>query len=153
MERRKEMRYIQYYVGSAAPKLILPPAPKKKSSLPKDRKEKTYTFPVDPLALAGIVVSAAMLVLMVVGFLQLRTARQELAQMTNYVNALQAENVRLDEKYHESYDLEMVENAALGLGMIPVEEAQHITIAVEKPVQQDITLWERISSFLVGLFA
>ena len=103
--------------------------------------------------MAGIVVSAAMLVLMVVGFLQLRTARQELAQMTNYVNALQAENVRLDEKYHESYDLEMVENAALGLGMIPVEEAQHITIAVEKPVQQDITLWERISSFLVGLFA
>ena len=48
MERRKEMRYIQYYVGSAAPKLILPPAPKKKSSLPNDRKEKTYTFPVDP---------------------------------------------------------------------------------------------------------
>ena len=153
MARRKEMRYIQYYTGTAAPKLIPQQPQKKKSSLPKERKQKSYTIPVDPLALGGIVVSAVMLVLMVVGFVQLRAARQELTQMTSYVNTLQAENVRLEDTYHEGYDLEMVESAALGLGMIPVEEAEHITISVDMPVERDVTLWERISSFLVGLFA
>lgn len=153
MARRKEMRYIQYYVGTAAPKLIPQQPKKKKSSLPKEYKQKSYTIPVDPLALGGIVVSVAMLILMVVGLVQLRTARQELAQMTSYVNTLQEQHAKLEDTYEAGYDLEKVESAALGLGMIPIEEAEHITISVEKPIDNEISLWDRIGNFLVGLFA
>ena len=78
MARKQESRYIQYYVGTAAPKL-LPQQPKKnKTKLPKVYKQQSYTVHVDPLALGGILVSAVMLILMVVGIFTLRTARQEL---------------------------------------------------------------------------
>lgn len=147
------MRYIQYYVGTAAPKLIPQLPQKKKSSLPKERKQKSYTIPVDPLALGGIVVSAVMLILMVAGFVRLGSAQRELAQLTSYVNTLQEENAKLEDTYEAGYDLEMVESAALGLGMIPIEEAERITISLDEPVQQDLSLWARIGIFLEGLFA
>ena len=68
MARKQESRYIQYYVGTAAPKLV-PQLPKKnKTKLPKVYKQQSYTVQVDPLALGGIVVSVVMLVLMAVGF-------------------------------------------------------------------------------------
>lgn len=153
MARRKEMRYIQYYTGTAAPKLI-PQQPKKnKTSLPKVYKQKSYTIPVDPLALGGIVVSVVMLVLMVAGMVQLSSAQRELAQMTSYVNTLQEQHAQLEDTYEAGYDLEMVESAALGLGMIPIDEAEHITISVEKVTVQEVSVWDRIGNFLVGLFA
>ena len=153
MARRQENRYIQYYVGTAAPKLI-PQLPKKnKTSLPKAYKQQSYTVHVDPLALGGIVVSVVMLVLMIVGMVQLHGAKQELTQMTSYVNTLQTTHVELENKYEEKYDIETIEKAALGLGMIPIEEAEHITIRVPVQEEQSTGVWERIGSFLTGLFA
>jgi hypothetical protein len=37
--------------------------------------------------------------------------------------------------------------------MIPVEQAQHITISVSQEPIRENTLWERIHFFLDGLFA
>ena len=108
---------------------------------------------VDPLALGGILVSAVMLILMVVGIFTLRNARQELHTVQEQVSTLQSQNLQLEEDYRSRYDLETVKEAALGLGMIPVEEAQHITISVSAEEFQENTLWERINIFLDGLFA
>ena len=153
MARKQESRYIQYYVGTAAPKLV-PQQPKKnKTKLPKVYKQQSYTVQVDPLALGGILVSAVMLILMVVGIFTLRNARQELHTVQEQVSTLQSQNLQLEEDYHSRYDLETVKEAALGLGMIPVEEAQHITISVSAEEFRENTLWERINIFLDGLFA
>ena len=154
MARRNELRYIQYYVGTAAPKLI-PQQPKKKNktSLPKVEKKKSYTVPVDPLALGGILVSVAMLILMVVGFAELRTCKQELAQMSQSVQMLHERNADLQEEYADKCDLEVVEKAAVGLGMIPADEVEHITISVTEPETHGTTIWERIGVFLEGLMA
>lgn len=152
MARRKEMRYIQYYSGTAAPKL-LPQPPKSKTCLPKPVKQQSYTIHVDPLAVGGILVSAIMLILMILGFAQLGEARQELAQVTTYVNTLQAENKRLEDDYRAGYDLETIESAALGLGMIPMEEARHMTISLGEPETEDVSAWIRFTGFLTGLFA
>ena len=62
-------------------------------------------------------------------------------------------NLQLEEKYHSRYELDEVKEAALGLGMIPIEEAQHITISVPQETAQKNTLWESINIFLDGLFA
>ena len=153
MARRQESRYIQYYVGTAAPKLV-PQLPKKnKTKLPKVYKQQSYTVQVDPLAVGGILVSAVMLVLMVVGIFTLNIARKEMYTMQERVDALQSQNLQLEETYHSRYDLETVEAAALGLGMIPVEEARHITISVPHEEIREDTIWERIDIFLDGLFA
>ena len=153
MARRQESRYIQYYVGTAAPKLV-PQLPKRnKTKLPKVYKQQSYTVQVDPLALGGIVVSVVMLVLMLVGMATLGNAQKELAAAQARVDALQSQNLQLEETYHSRYDLDTVEKAALGLGMIPVEQAQHITISVSQEPLRENTLWERIHFFLDGLFA
>ena len=153
MARRQESRYIQYYVGTAAPKLV-PQLPKKnKTKLPKVYKQQSYTVQVDPLALGGIVVSVVMLVLMLVGMATLGNAQKELAAAQARVDALQSQNLQLEETYHSRYDLDTVEKAALGLGMIPVEQAQHITISVSQEPLRENTHWERIHFFLDGLFA
>ena len=153
MARKQESRYIQYYVGTAAPKLV-PQLPKKnKTKLPKVYKQQSYTVHVDPLALGGILVSAVMLVLMLVGFVTLANAQKELQTVQAQVDALQSQNMQLEQDYHARYDLETVEEAALGLGMIPIEEAQHITISVSQEQLRETTLWERLNIFLDGLFA
>ena len=152
MARRNEMRYIQYNLGSAAPKLF-PQPKKKKTTLPSVQKKQSYTFYVDPLAVGGILVSVVMLVLMMVGFAQLHSAKQELALMTKSVNVLHEENAELQEKYEKQCDLETVEKAALGLGMIQKSEAQHITISVAHQEAQSLSFWSRIGVFLQGLMA
>ena len=153
MARKQESRYIQYYVGTAAPKLV-PQLPKKnKTKLPKVYKQQSYTVHVDPLALGGILVSAVMLVLMLVGFVTLANAQKELQTVQAQVDALQSQNMQLEQDYHARYDLETVEEAALGLGMIPIEEAQHITISVSQEQLRETTLWERLNIFLDGLCA
>ena len=152
MARRQQSRYIQYYVGTAAPKLV--PQPKKnKTTLPKEYKQQSYTIHVDPLALGGIVVSVVMLILMMVGIVQLASAQKDLNRMTEYVNSLQAQNVQLEQDYYSRYDLETVEKAALSMGMIPAEEAQHITISVPAEETWESSFWGRFHMFLEGLFA
>jgi len=153
MARRYESRYIQYYLGTAAPKLIPLRTKKNKTSLPEEYKAQSFTIRVDPLALGGIVVSVAMLVLMILGMVQLHSAKQELVQMTNYVNSLQDTHASLKADFAEKYDIETIEKAALGLGMIPAEEAEHITIYVPIQEEQPTGIWSRIGSFLTGLFA
>lgn len=152
MARRNEMRYIQYNLGSAAPKLF-PQPKKKKTTLPSVQKKQSYTFYVDPLALGGILVSVVMLVLMMVGFAQLHSAKQELAQMTISVDALHEKNAVLQEKYEKQCDLETVEKAAIGLGMVPKSEVQHITISVAQQETQTLSFWNRIGVFLQGIVA
>jgi hypothetical protein len=153
MARKQESRYIQYYVGTAAPKL-LPQQPKKnKTKLPQVYKQQSYTVHVDPLALGGILVSVVMLILMAVGMFTLDVAQKELKAATESVDTLQSLYLQLEEKYHSRYELDEVREAALGLGMIPMEEARHITISVPEETAQENTLWESINIFLEGLFA
>ncbi len=152
MANKYRSRYIQYYAGSEAPKLVFPKPRRPKTSLPKEVKQQSYTFWVDPLALGGIVVSVLLCVLMVVSYVTLQQEKAELEQVTAYVTALQTHNKDLEKDYAAGYDLEMIQQAALGLGMIPMEEAEHIRISVEKPAPEESS-WQRLTRFLTGLFA
>ena len=109
---------------------------------------------MDPVALLGIVVAVAMLLMMAVGVSQLRVEQEKCAVMEDYIQRLEICNRQLEEEYVASCDLEAVEKTALALGMIPAEQATCTTITVE-PVQaqEQVTLWSRIGTFLTGLFA
>lgn len=156
MARQAEVRYVNFYnVGSTAYKLDTVSAPKKQAMpLPKQRKLKKTVLRVDPVAAFGMALSFVMVIMMVVGLFRLGTAQKESAQMQAYVQQLEAENKVLDAKYHAAYDPDEIRQVATQMGMVPIEQVQHIQISVPEiqPVQTP-SAWDRVYTFLAGLFA
>ena len=129
MTGRAEIQYIRFNVdGNAARKItVVPPVEFAPIPVRKYRRKRIY---VDPVAIMGMVVAVAMFISMGVGLLQYRNDQESLAQMENYVLALQAENNRLEKAYEDSYNLAEVERTALALGMIPRDQAQTVSLSM-----------------------
>ena len=153
---KTESRYIQFYTaGSSACKVELrreqdwAPLPAAK---PKEKK----VILVDPVAIVGFLVAVSMLLLMAVGINRLNTTRQEVVVLEHYVAQLAEENKTLSQTYTDGYDLEVVRMKALDMGMVPAERIPKTSIHVEAPVvetEAEVTVWNRISTLLTGLFA
>lgn len=154
MAQRIDVQYIQFYThGNAAPR-IAPAAPIETMKLPKAKKRKVQRVYVDPVATLGIIVAVCMLIMMAAGVSRLQKEQQETDALERYVELLQQENEKLEAKYMSQRDLQEVEKTALALGMIPKEQAQQISIQVELPEPpEQVSLWNRIGTFLSGLFA
>lgn len=157
MVRKPDIQYVhEFYVhGSEARVIEFKPRRKIiKTVLPKVAPDKTIRIGVDPLAVCGVIVAAALLVMMLVGAVDFMKAQDAYQTASNQVIALQNENVRLSQKYRESYNLEDIARAAESLGMIPIEEAEIVYINPVVPVREpEPTLWENIIWFVEGLFA
>lgn len=130
MARKMEVQYIRYYSDGSAAHKLEPKLPFKKfTQKPRRKKQTQLVIPIDPLAVIGLVLAAIMLVLMIVGTVELKAARQQQAQMESYLLTLTQNHGELQQEYANGYDLAEVEEYALALGMIPVEEAEHISLA------------------------
>lgn len=150
MAQRLDVQYVNYYTAGSSALKIAPAIPLKTVELPKRKKIKRIIVRIDPVAVAGILMAAVMMVLMVVGVSQLISVRNAEVSMASYVDALQAENEELCAAYEAGYDPQDVEKTALALGMVPAEQVQQVTIQVEKPVAEES---ENFFTFLTGLFA
>ena len=156
MERKPEIQYVgQFYVyGSEARQLEEKKRRQAKTSLPMAQLEKLEKLYVDPVALLGIAVAIFMVVAMVIGLQQIRKDWAVYNGMSEYVSQLNRENAELSARYRESFDLEDIQRKAVGIGMIPKEEAQTMTIRVRVPEPEaKPTMWEDIVWFWNGLFA
>lgn len=157
MAQKPEIQYIgQFYVhGSEAKKLARKNEQKKaKTELPLHRFERVRKVHVDVLAISSILIAAVLMITMVAGTLSLQSAWQELHIAQEYVYELESANATLAAQYRSGYNLDEVRSAAIALGMIPVEEAQVVSLHVTVPeVQPEPTLLEDIVWFLEGLFA
>lgn len=155
MARTADIQYIRFSVdGNAARKMNTEPAPFQQAVFSKVYKQKRKCIYVDPVATFGIIVAISMLIMMAVGLMQLRAEQENLSRMQAYVQQLQEENEVLEQSYLESYDRAEVERTALALGMIPKEQAKTVSLSVTVPQQpQTVSLWDRIGTFLTGLFA
>lgn len=157
MAEKTRIEYIgQYYIhGSEAPKVA--PKPQKESkeySIPLHRFEKVQKIYVDPLAIAGLVLSMVLLASMVFGVMQLQNAWTELENAQQYLRHV--ENVHTERllTYHSSYDLRQVRDTALAMGMIPAAQATTMDLTVTMPQpEEEPTMWEDILWFARGLFA
>ena len=153
---KHNIEYIEQYYsyGSEAKVVEFKPAfQEKKVQVPKQEKEPITTLCIDPIAFCGLMVAVVMLVFMIAGVIHFNVICQDHAIMENYVNQLREENVLLSQQYHAGYDLEQVEITARTLGMIPVEEAQTISIQVQVPVRQpEPGFLDNLVWFLGGLF-
>ena len=149
-------RYIQFYTpGSAAVKVQIQDE-QKWAPLPEPKPEKKILIPVDPVAIFGFVVAVCMLVLMTIGINQLNYARREVATLEHYVAQLTAENHTLEQTYTEGYNPDDIRQKALDMGMVSVEEIPQTQIQITIPTaraEETVTGWERITTYLTGLFA
>ncbi len=156
MAMQPDIQYVSFYMdGTAAKKLDRQPTHKVAAPKPKHRKLKRRVVKVDPVALLGIVIAVVMLISMASGLAEYRSCMEKQAQMSSYIEALQQENVQLQQTYEAGYDLENVRQIASAIGMVPVEEAEHISIEVYVPQQpeKELSFWEEATIFLAGLFA
>ena len=154
MAQHVSVQYVQYYTQGSAARRIVPGISAYFRPLPVMQKRKVRRIYVDPVAILGTAVAISMLIMMAVGVSQLRTQQQKTAEMEQYVARLQMETRQLQAEYAAACDLEAVEQTALALGMIPQQQAARTTIAVEPPQQQEqLTVWNRIGTFLTGLLA
>ena len=149
-------RYIQFYTpGSAAVKVEVQDE-QMWAPLPEPKPEKKITIQADPVSVLGFVVAVCMLILLTVGITQLNDARREVAALERHVAQLSAENHALEETYSAGYNLEVVTQEALDMGMIPAEEVANHHIYVTMPqieIVEEPTVWERTTAFLTSLFA
>ena len=156
MVKKPEIQYIDkfYVYGSEAKVLELKPKRKIKTILPLSAPDKTIKIPVDPVAIGGIVVAVALLVTLLIGCVQYVQVYRQYRTMMDHVVAEQNTNVELRENYRSQIDLVEIRDKALALGMVPVENAQVITIRAELPQREpEPTLWEDFVWLCKGLFA
>ena len=157
MVKKPDIQYIdRFYVhGSEARVLELKPKRRIiKTVLPLSAPDKAIRIAVDPVAIFGIVVAVALLVMLVVGSVQYMHVCSRYQAMMDYVVTVQNENVELRESYHSQIDLAEIEEKALAMGMIPAADAEKIIITPVMPQREpEMTLWEEIVWFCEGLFA
>ena len=156
MVKKPEIQYIDkfYVYGSEAKVLELKPKRKIKTILPLSVPDKTIKIPVDPVAIGGIVVAVALLVALLIGCVQYVQVYRQYRTMMDHVVTEQNMNVELRENYRSRIDLVEIRDKALALGMVPVENAQVITIRAELPQREpEPTLWEDFVWLCKGLFA
>ena len=155
MANKPQIQYIhQFYVpGSEVQKTAPAYAPRRsRTTLPKKAPSDKIRILVDPVALGGVVVAVAMLVLMVVGMVQYSRVCEQHAVMEKYVTQLRDENARLEHTYHSGYDIEEIKQQANALGMVPASEAMTIEVEVNVPQPEpEPTLWDEIVWFFKGL--
>ena len=155
MTQRVDIQYVQFYTSGSAAKRVAPAISVHTGALPQIKKRKVRRIYVDPVAILGTAVALCMLVMMLVGLSSLRAEQEKTVAMVEYVEQLRQENEALHAQYAAECDLEKIEETALALGMIPREEASHIAIQVSVPEVQEepASLWQKIGTFLTGLFA
>ena len=155
MAMQPEVRYINAYVsGTAAPQPVKKPQKRPDVYLPKVKKQQKWLIPVDMVAVGGIFAAVVLSIMLIVGLVQMNQAQHEAKMYKEYALSLQQENKALQDTYDSSYDLEEVRDIALAMGMVPMEQAQHVTMQVVTPeVVQEPTPWESFWAFLVGMFA
>ena len=155
---KHNIEYIQkfYSYGSEAKAVQAQPVRKQeeKPLLPKRQKEPVTTVCIDPVAFCGIMVAIVMVLVLMAGMIQYGIIRDDHAVMESYVNELRGEQALNQYLYKAGYDLELVEITARALGMIPVSEAQTITMQVEVPVRpEEPGFIDNLVWFFSGLFA
>ena len=152
-----EVQYVRYYTaGNAAPKLAAKPVSHTPTKV--FRKEpkpvRRIRLLIDPYALVGTAVAVVMVLFILAGCFQVDRANRTVAAMETHISAVKAENAALAEAYEQGYDIEEIKTAAAAMGLIPVEDAEHIRIHVAEPVTPpEPGFWEELWAELRELFA
>ena len=157
MIRKPDIEYIdKFYVHGSEAKVIefAPNKRTPKTTLPKPLREKKTSIEVDPIALCGLVVAIAMLIVMAVGMVDFKAACEENRIVSEKLQQLRDENVMKQYDYYTKLDLDYVEAAAEVMGMVSADKATTVPILVSVPqAEEKYTPWGDFLWSLSCLFA
>ena len=157
MVRKPDIEYIDKFYVHGSEAQVIEFAPNKrtpKTTLPKPLREKKTSIEVDPVALCGLVVAVAMLIVMAVGMVDFKAACEENRIVSEHLQTLRDENVMKQYDYYTKLDLDYVEDAAKVMGMIPARQASTLAITVNVPAAKEAyTPWGDFLWSLSCLFA
>ena len=112
------------------------------------------TIKFDPLAVMGTIVAMVMIVCVMIGCVQVNRVNEQIAQTEVLLSGLKAEYSILQNEYEHGYDIEEIRTAALAMGMIPRDQAEHVTVNVSLPEEiPELTWWENLVHDIQELFA
>ena len=155
MAMQPEVRYINAYVsGNVAVQPAKMPQKQSSARLPKAKKQQKWLIQVDLVAIGGIMAAFVLSIMLVVGLVQMNQAKQEATMYREYAMSLKQDNEQMRDTYASEYDMEEVRDIAITMGMVPVEQVEHVTMQVAAPqVVQEPTAWESFWAFFLGMFA
>ncbi len=156
MARKTDILYINYYMSGSTACQLERRAPQKRTSMPqkKRRPRQKIIIRLDPSVVLGTCVAFVMFILMIAGAVRLSNVQKDVQQMHNYNVSLQAENAQLRQSFEENFDMEEIRSIATAQGMIPVQQAKHVSVQVNVPQQEvQLSAWDNFWNFLTGLFA
>ena len=158
MALQPDIQYVRFYTaGSAARKLELQPE-KKKAKIsapqrPQTRRKKKAVVYVDPISVFAVLVAGVMFIAMAVGMLRLGSVNAETQRMESYVSQLRADNITLRHEYESGYDLKDVEQKALEMGLVPIDQVEKVVIDLPEITEEpEPGFWERVGNFFSELF-
>lgn len=158
MALQPDIQYVRFYTsGSAARKLELQPKKEKaKISAPQRpqtrRKKKTLVY-IDPISVFAVLVAGVMFIAMAVGMLRLGSINKEADRMNAYVMQLQEENTALRNEYRAGYDLQDVEQKALEMGLVPIDQVETVVMDIPEIAEEpEPGFWEKVGAFFSELF-
>ena len=109
---------------------------------------------MDLVAVGGIMAAFVLSIMLIVGLVQMNQAQREASMFKEYALSLKQDNAEMRHTYASGYDLEEVRDIAITMGMVPVEQVEHVTMQVVTPqVEQEPTAWESFWAFFLGMFA
>ena len=155
MAMQPEVRYINAYVsGNVAVQPKKMPQKQSFTRLPHAKKAQKWLIPVDMVAVGGILAAFVLSIMLVVGLVQMNQAQREAKMYKEYAMSLKQDNAQMRDTYASEYDLDEVREIAITMGMVPVEQVEHVTMQVVTPeVVEEPTAWESFWTFFLGMFA
>ncbi|MDO5401188.1 MAG: hypothetical protein Q4F17_09455 [Eubacteriales bacterium] len=153
MTQKPKIQYVgQFYVHGSEARALERQQRKAKTKLPQARVQRIERVYVDPVALVGIAVAVLMLAVMVLGALRIRDDWTQFERMQQHVYELKQQNLALNHQYRAAYDMEVIRSKAVGMGMVPREEAPTRAIRVTVPEPEAEATWlDDLKWFLDGL--
>ena len=142
--RRLEREQREYAERRAREPVVRPERRSKPAAQPKHRARQR----VSPLAVAGTVVMAVMLVALLMSYAELTAVSHEVVTMQRALSTLEEEHVSLLSRYERTFDLTSIKEAAEAAGMAKPSASQICYVDLSAP--DSVVLHARADGTVLG---
>lgn len=145
MANQNNIQYVRYYAPGSEAIQLEPQRRRKERPAPRPvPEEERIAIRFNPVEVFGCTVAVIMVVCVIIGFCQLYGLNDQLAQARTDLSNQKNIHYELQKNYENGYDLDEIRSAAEAMGLVPMEEVQHITITIPEPeVTEELPRWQQ----------
>lgn len=154
MAEKERIEYVRYYAPGTEALKVDPKLRRQERAMkkPQTRREPTVIH-FDPTAVFGCTVAVAMALCVLFGFFRLYRINNEVALAQNDLTVQKSLHYELETNYANGYDLDEVRAAAEAMGLVPMEQVQHITVHIPEPEPVvELPWWQEWWASFKGMF-